>query len=247
MTRNLRRFTEHTDAGSPFALDPSHRAVRLGTSLFREGRLRSAMDAQEPLLKTGHHNRKIGKVVTKGRWKGAAIYTLTLEERATCPRSCRHWFDCFGNKMNWPTRFMADAALLPRIEKELTALSESHKRFALRLHVLGDFYSVAYVRQWEAWLDRFPGLLIYGYTAWPAGTPVGDAVADLADRRWDRFAVRTSNAPRQIRSTATIYDATASGIVDGGIVCPAQTGKTECCGTCALCWQTQTKIVFIAH
>lgn len=31
------------------------------------------------------------------------------------------------------------------------------------------------------------------------------------------------------------------------IPCPVQTGKTECCATCALCWQTERKIVFLAH
>jgi len=247
MTTNLRRFTDHKDAGAPYALDRGHIAARLGTSLFREGRLQSARFAREPLLKTGHHNRKIGKEITKGRWKGFPVFTLTLEERATCPRSCAHWLDCYGNKMNWPTRFMADASLVPRLEVEIAALAKQHRAFAVRLHVLGDFFSLAYVAKWRAWLDQFPGLHVYGYTAWPVTTPIGRAVADLAAARWGRFAVRTSNSSEPIRSTATIYSADASGVVDDGIVCPAQTGKTECCGTCGLCWQTQRRIVFLAH
>lgn len=247
MTANLRRFTDHKDAGSPYALEPSHIAVRLGTSLFREGRLQSARFAKEPLLKTGHNNRKIGKLITKGRWKGFPVFTLTLEERATCPRSCRHWLDCYGNKMNWPTRFMADGALVPRLDAELRALAGRQRAFVVRLHVLGDFYSVPYVEQWGAWLDRFPALHVYGYTAWRRETPIGAAVARLAADRWDRFAVRTSNSEAPERSTRTLYSATASGSVDGGIVCPVQTGKTECCGTCGLCWQTQRPIVFLAH
>jgi hypothetical protein len=247
MTANLRRFTEHKEAGAPYTLDASHMAVRLGTSLFREGRLQSARFALEPLLKTGHHNRKIGKTVLKGRWKGAPIYTLTLEERATCPRACVHYRDCFGNKMNWPTRFMADASLIPKLGKELANLSRSVPKFVVRLHVLGDFYSVAYVRQWARWLEEFPALHVYGYSAWQPGTPIGDAVAALAKGRWDRFAVRTSNGPGSQRTTQTIYDATLSGTAEGGIVCPVQTGKTECCATCALCWQTERKIVFLAH
>src|SRR5262249_24811065 len=31
--------------------------------------------------------------------------TLTLEERATCPTTCRHWRDCYGNKMHRAQRW----------------------------------------------------------------------------------------------------------------------------------------------
>jgi hypothetical protein len=35
-----------------------------------------------------------------------------------------------------------------------------------------------------------------------------------------------------------------------GIVCPAQTNRTECCGTCGLCWHENAvdkTIIFIEH
>src|SRR4051812_1807050 len=102
----LRRFTDHGEAGQPYTLAPAHIAARLGTSLFREGRLRAATNTDRVLI-SGHNSRKIGAAVTKGRWSGYPVFTLTLEERATCPRSCLHWLDCYGNKMNWPTRWMA--------------------------------------------------------------------------------------------------------------------------------------------
>lgn len=244
---SLRRFTDHRDSGTPYEIDRNHRASILGVSLFREGRLRSAAFADGPILKSGHNNRKIGAVILKGKWRGYPIYTLTLEERATCPRSCAHWLDCYGNKMNWPVRWMADGDLVGAIERDLCDLSKAHRNFAIRLHVLGDFFSVDYVQQWSAWLDRFKGLHVYGYTAWPEDTEIGLAVAKMAKDRWDRFAIRISNGPRLERSTKTTYEADASGIMDGGIVCPAQTGKTECCATCALCWQTKRRIVFLAH
>lgn len=246
MTANLRRFTDHRDVGAPYALDRNHIAVRLGTSLFRKGRLKAPKYAGEPLLKTGHHNRKIGKEIVKGRWKGFQVFTLTLEERATCPRACANYLDCYGNKMNWPTRFMADRDLIPVLDRELSELARNIPNFVVRLHVLGDFYSVAYVEQWARWIDEFPGLHVYGYTAWLPGTPIGDAVSELAQMQWERFSVRTSNSSGD-RSTRTLYSADASGVVDGGVVCPVQTGKTECCATCALCWQTQRQIVFLAH
>lgn len=39
------------------------------------------------VLKSGEHSRKLGSHVTKGRWKGYPIFSISLEERATCPRS----------------------------------------------------------------------------------------------------------------------------------------------------------------
>lgn len=241
----LRRFTDHGDAGKPYTLSESHIAVRLGTSLFREGRLRAARGARA--LVSGHNSRKIGAVIMKGRWRGFPVFTLTLEERATCPRTCAHWLDCYGNKMNWPTRWMADADLTPAIDDNLRILADEHIAFVIRLHVLGDFFSVAYVDQWERWLDQFPGLRVYGYTAWPHSTEIGARVLDLAARRWDRFAVRGSNSGGPTRATITIDDPAAAGIRDGAIVCPAQTGKSECCATCALCWQTERNIAFLRH
>jgi hypothetical protein len=241
----LRRFADHGDAGAPYSLAPSHIAARLGTSLYREGRL--GFPKGKTLLTSGHNNRKIGAVIQKGRWKGYPVFTLTLEERATCPRSCAHWLDCYGNKMNWPTRWMNDADLIPTIGRNLSDLARDFPNFVIRLHVLGDFYSAAYVAQWARWLDEFPGLHVYGYTAWQPDTDIGRAVATLAEAGWDRFAVRTSNGAALERTTATIYEAHASGQINGGTVCPVQTGKTECCATCALCWQTQNRIIFLAH
>ena len=37
------------------------------------------------LLVSGKNNRKLGGTVEKGRYKGYALYGLSLEERATCP------------------------------------------------------------------------------------------------------------------------------------------------------------------
>ena len=43
-------------------------------------------------------------VVKKGKFAGYVIFTLTLEERATCPRDCFHWDNCYGNNMAFAHR-----------------------------------------------------------------------------------------------------------------------------------------------
>ncbi len=53
-------------------------------------------DKTENLIKKST-NVKLGKKVTKGIYKGYPIFTLTLEERKTCPRSCKHWNNCYGD------------------------------------------------------------------------------------------------------------------------------------------------------
>lgn len=103
----------------------------------------------EWVLKSGDNSGKIGRQIVKGAWAGFPVYTLTLEERATCPTSCRHWASCYGNATPFARRFRPGAGLEWRLEREVAALElENPGGFAVRLHNLGDFYSVAYVELW---------------------------------------------------------------------------------------------------
>lgn len=224
------RFNLHSPPKPPMTLAANHPAVSEGRSLFpgQTGRLRL------PVLKPGLHSPKLGARVVKGRWAGTPMFSLTLEERATCPVSCRHWRDCYGNRMHHAARQPHGAALVNALEGELAELQRRHPGgFVVRLHVLGDFYSVAYVRAWAGWLDRFPALRVFGYTAWQPGTAIGDAVGQI---RNDRFWIRYSDgAPSTLRTG------------NDGIVCPAQTGATRACATCGLCWTTRRAIRFLSH
>ena len=113
---------------------------------------RETMGKSELLIKKST-NVKLGKRVTKGKWKGFPIFTLTLEERATCPRSCAHWADCYGNNMLYAFRYEAGPELEAMLETELAELQRKYPNgFLVRLHILGDFYSVGYVAKWAKWL-----------------------------------------------------------------------------------------------
>jgi hypothetical protein len=158
----------------------------------------------EWLLKSGENSAKIGKVVTKGAWRGFPIYTLTLEERATCPTSCRHWGSCYGNSTPWARRWRPGPPLEWRLEREVAALElEYPGGFAVRLHNLGDFYSVGYVELWRALLDRHAALHCFGFTARidSVDDEIAFAVARLVRDRWPRFAIRFSNGPGRHYST----------------------------------------------
>ena len=196
----------------------------------------------EAVLKSGMNNRKIGKEVRKGRWKGYPIYTLTLEERATCPSSCKHWTGCYGNKMHLARRFRHGEGLEEILETELAALQREHPGgFVVRLHVLGDFYSVEYAMAWLLWLGMFPALHVFGFTAWHPPTDIGNAIAIVERFYADRFWVRLSDGPGP-RSTVTTKRAS---VPSDAVLCPFETGQTDTCGTCGLCWTTAKRIAFL--
>jgi hypothetical protein len=199
------------------------------------------------VLVSGRNAWKIGAEIQKGRWKGFPVFTLTLEERATCPMSCAHWRSCYGNQMNWAKRIVAGAALEERLGHELAVLASRHPAgFAVRLHVLGDFYSVGYVDLWRGFLERFAPLHVFGFTArWQSDDPIAVRLVELALARWDRFAIRFSNAPVDECATVSIEHPLQKPT--DAIICPQQLGLTQSCSTCALCWQSRRRIAFLRH
>jgi hypothetical protein len=238
--------------GRPAAQIPphDHPAFMSGRTIFPTRVLVPRRDIDGPrLLKPGSNNRKIGGVILKGKWKDFPAYALSLEERATCPRSCRHWRSCYGNVMIFSERFEAGSDLEWRLEREVALLDIDHPQgFAVRLHNLGDFYSVGYVGLWRRLLERHPALHVWGYSArWQVkDDPIAAALARLAcDAGWDRFAMRFSNAPSETRSTVTIEH--PYQVPPDAVLCPEQVGKTESCSTCALCWQSERRVAFIQH
>lgn len=195
------------------------------------------------VLKSGDNQRKLGKIITKGRWKGFPVFSLTLEERATCPTTCLQWRSCYGNNSGHAKRYEHGSDLERQLWKELYFLQQKYPGgFVVRAHLLGDFYSVSYVDLWRAALDHFPAMCVFGYTAWTCDTAIGQAVAKIRNSHWDRFAVRTSGARRGLRTI--VFQARAP---KGVIPCPAQEGRTASCSTCGLCWQTKRPIGFKAH
>lgn len=241
------RFVGRVSVGRPISVKKDHPERSRFMKPGGVGTVRPVW-AERTALKSGQHSSKIGGKLKKSRWSGQYVFTLTLEERATCPRSCSHWLNCYGNHMPWAHRIKHGKELEDQLEKELRDLQNRYPGgFVVRLHILGDFYSLHYVRLWEAWLTTFPALNVYGYTAWQRGTPIGDEIVRIREACWDRFAVRTSDSGESECGTAN-----AAGMLDlenteKGIVCPMQTKQTESCATCGLCWQTKKNVVFLDH
>jgi len=238
----LRRFDHPKGTRGGRTLPIGHDAVRESRTLFPTTR-RQAVSVR--LLKSGHNSSKIGKVVTKGKWNGFPIFTLTLEERATCPATCQEWLNCYGNNMHYAQRIAHGGELERLLRLELEELQAKHRRgFVVRLHVLGDFYSLDYVAMWLKAIIDLPALHVFGYTARdPHDDPIGKALWKISTYHFDRFAMRFSGVDLPLRGAVTINKGEASK----HLVCPAQSGKTECCATCAFCFQSKRTIAFVRH
>lgn len=249
MTSTKSRWAPRSLKGRSASMLPyDHPAVVENRTVYqRTIRLPIRNGEGEWVLKKGSNNRKIGGEIIKGKWKGLPVYILTLEERATCPDSCHHWRSCYGNHMQWARRFHWGHFLEWRLEREVAVLSIDHPSFAVRLHELGDFYSVQYVALWRKLIERHPGLHCFGFTARRKDDPIGRELLSLVNDYWDRFAIRFSNAPEEFEAPSTISLEHERQKPADAVVCPQQVGKTESCSTCALCWHSRRRIAFLQH
>ncbi|WP_417724593.1 hypothetical protein [Salipiger sp.] len=209
----------------------------------------SGMDG-EPILKDGAFNSKIGGDVLVGHLKGARIYTLALEERATCPRSCPIYRGCYGNALHRTRRWAYSPDLLSGLRGEIKALIHVHRKVLIRLHVVGDFPTEEYASFWRAMLDLHSGLHLFIFTAHRSSTAIGGAVASLAEtgRAWVRHSGQTGD-----HGAITLDFPTEKTRIGDMTVCPEQRHaiseplRQTHCGSCGLCWAGNTGIAFIEH
>lgn len=230
----------------------SPRLPGLKLAFVEEGRTKFPKTVVAPssnILVSGHSNIKIGRDVRQGAFQGYWIYTLSLEERKTCPSSCSHWENCYGNNMPWAKRNShADPdKLTDAIATNLSELLAVRGRAGVlvRLHALGDFFNPHYVGFWAYMLHTHPKLAIFGYTAWLPDTEIGKAVNQLIDLYPGRAMIRFSNGGLPSRSTVPIINEV--DCPPGAFVCPEQTGQFEACGKCGACWTTLKNVAFMAH
>lgn len=221
------------------SLSADHPALKKGHTIFLKSV--KAPDQVKRLLQPASTNTKMGAgkgVIVRGRWRGMPLYLLTLEERKTCPKTCQQWANCYGNNMPFANRVDASSSssmFYSRLRAELASLASRHPTgFVVRLHVLGDFFDVKYVRFWLAALEQHPELRIYGYTHRLRDSAIGKQITRLNKAgAW----VRWSDAGGEM----------SANVAGEGIQCPQEVGKTESCLTCGLCWQTTRAIAFKPH
>lgn len=247
-----RRFESHLahDPEQVRELAADHPAVAESRTLF-PGTVVAAT-ASPRILVSGVNQRKIGSHVTKGRWAGMPIFSLTLEERATCPSSCHNWRTCYGNNMHWSRRHRHGAEMEFLLDRELKAKQTANPAgFVVRLHILGDFYDAGYAALWGRWLQQYPALRCFGFTARHEMSDEGILIRmlnrDYADRFVIRFSTIHAGAVPGVRYAVTVSEMPQATTVAGAVVCPAETGRTAACGSCGFCWTGTKDVAFIMH
>lgn len=218
-------------------------AIQQGVTIF-EKTVKPASERKQ-ILQSVDSNTKIGKggnVITRGIWRGMPMYSLTLEERKTCPSNCSQWDTCYGNNSPFRIRVAIDSTFYDKLEAELAKLNEKHKQgFVVRLHVLGDFPDKDYVLFWEFQIMRFANLHLFGYTHHKKTSDIGYQIHLMNYWHLDRSKIRFSDSTVEFRANVEPEGKAT------GIICPEQTGKTKSCLTCGLCWGIDKPITFLQH
>lgn len=90
---------------------------------------------------------------------------------------------------------------------------------------------------------ELPELRLFGFTARHPSTAIGSIIADMNGAHPDRCRIRFSGTDQGGVGAQVI----ATQADSRHVVCPVQTGKTDCCGTCALCWSMDRPVEFVRH
>ena len=218
-------------------IKPGHPALTKAITIHPKAR-RSPLETN--ILKSVSLNGKMGKgsnVITKGKWTDMPMYQMSLEERATCPDTCQQWASCFGNNMAFGHRIdHTHPEFLPKLQDEIASLTASYRHgVVIRPHVIGDFYSLEYAQLWMDQVTKFKNLHLFGFTHRHRDSDIGQVIikGNESPRVWIRFS--DQGGPM------------SANVAGEGIPCPEQTGKTESCLTCSLCWSTTKAVSFIDH
>lgn len=192
------------------------------------------------LLKSVAGNKKMGKgdnVISKGHWAGMPMFQLSLEERATCPLTCKQWAKCFANNMAFAHRIdHTHPGFLEILAGEIHVLAIKFRHgFVIRPHVIGDYFSPEYAAFWIEQTALYPNLHIFGFTHWERDSVIGRMIMEWNknDRVWVRFSDQGGEMSANVEGE--------------GFDCPEQTGKTESCLTCGACWGTVKPVRFKQH
>lgn len=201
------------------------------------------------VLKSAEANRKIGGWMMKGRWRGMPVFSLTLEERRTCPKDCANWTRCYGDNMHLAKRYQHGPLLEAALLEDLAVLDRTYRfGYVVRLHVLGDFYSTDYVYFWRRQLADRLQLHVFGYTHWQHDTEIGQLVAETVQDYGERCSVlrsdrRCADDPLPAAMTVGVGEPIPTGTVH----CPVESKRTVSCGTCGLCMNGTTSVTFVDH
>lgn len=182
---------------------------------------------------------------------GSGVFTYSRLPHATCPgRTTACEAMCYADRV--VAESGAVAAVWARnsaTEAVPEALPDGCR--LLRLHVSGDFTSVAYIDGWTALLSRYPDVTVWAYTrSWrvPKLLPALERLRALP--KVQLFASMDASTdelpPADWRRAWMQGDVRLVGA--RSLVCPEQTGAQPDCEACGYCFTDYARdVTFIEH
>jgi hypothetical protein len=230
----------------------------LGHTVYTANVVNFAVGDREPLKPAKDNGKLHSNVVVRGQFAGYHMYSLTLEERATCSPKCGQLKTCYGNNMPFAKRYNVTPELLAAVDAQLAKLTRKGRRILLRLHILGDFFSVEYINFWRSMLIKYPTVSAFGYTHWPIITQQGREVERLVKAMPGRFNIKYSADHAKQFPLLDLYTLGGTIVVKdwvdapkGWIKCPAQMaadrGIALGCAECGIACATTSNVAFVEH
>jgi hypothetical protein len=213
-------------------------------------------------------------LITQGNDKlGPLVWGWSIPAKKTCPGASEACLDlCYGlaGRFHMPNVIEAHKKnfKLSRSEHFTSWMSGMLRDFCvttLRIHVVGDFYSLEYIAKWHRIVKLNRQVKFYAYTrSWNVpefSAPLLKLGQENNFRMWLSYdaTMPTPPKPRGLRrcylsqhdgdlpprgKADLVFrdnkETTLKRIADGTLVCPPENGVTTMtCSKCKLCWQTK--------
>lgn len=203
-----------------------------------------AREIRERLIGSRKKNSKLGALYS---WSLLAIATC-LYRTVACSGEPGGKIPCYaaGIQNRRPAVWLAwfrcvELALHPLFAEALALALASLPAGILRVHVSGDFFSVAYLEAWLDAVERNPHVRPFAFTRSWRGLDFRAALEERGYPSWILASTDadTGKAPVEMREAA-MAEETKSAVLSGKIAapalaCPEQTGKADDCATCGRC------------
>ena len=198
--------------------------------------------------------RLFGISLSFGNTKIGDAFSFSLPSLKTCPGAsswCKRYCYAFRYEKRRPTCRRAYELNLTKTEdlaEFVRVMVGTIPRIipAFRIHVGGDFFSVAYVESWREIIQAFPQVRFWAYTrSWsdPTLLPALEELRALENVELFASTDPTMPLPPNGWRTAFIDQDPRSK----GLQCPQQEGSLPDCLACGYCFRKGGHVVFKVH
>lgn len=197
-----------------------------------------AFEIQSKIIRTRGQNSKLGATMS---WSLPAVDTCP-GRTLLCTKSCyaRRLQARRANVLkSWHRSY--ELSLHPLFADALALALKGLPAGQLRIHVSGDFYSVAYLKAWIKALKGAPQLAPFAFTRSWRVPALRKALKEAGWPTWILASTdqEAADAPAEMRE-ASMADVSVRAVKAGkekapALLCPEQSGAQDSCASCGRC------------